>query len=174
MPNRNKNKGKAGEREVCKIFASVFGGSWQRTFTSGAFTGGSNSGRAKELSESQLLNNSNDIVPPDEYPRCALEVKTRKDFNFHHLFRKEGVLELNEWIEQVRESGIDMERSFPLVAFKPNRMGWFIMVWGSKISDITLGEQSFSYYKYGDEWFAIFDMEDFLINNKDYLIKKFS
>ena len=69
--NASKNKGKGYEREICKIMESYFGGSWQRTFTSGAFTGGINAWRAKVLSNSQLLNNSNDIVPPDEYPHAA-------------------------------------------------------------------------------------------------------
>lgn len=174
MANRNKNKGKAGERELCKIFASVFGGSWQRTPSSGAFCGGKNAYRAELLSETQLANATNDVIPPDEYPKCALEVKTRADFNFHHLFRPEGVLELNEWIEQVKESGIDLETSFPMIAIKPNRKGWYLVLWAKKIFDYQLGKESFCFYRYNDEQFLIFDLESFLINNKDYLIKKFS
>lgn len=173
MPNANKNKGKAGEREVCKIMSSIFGGSWQRTFTSGAFTGGKMAFRAQMLSESQLLNNSNDIVPPDEYPHAAIEVKTRKEFSFNHFVRPEGVKELNEWIDQVKESGIDMEKSFPMICFKPNRCGWYMLVWFNKVADLDISKFPFVYYLYNGEPFMVIEMESFLINNKENLIKKF-
>lgn len=173
MTNNNKNKGKAGEREICKIFAGVFGGSWQRVPLSGAFCGGKNKFRVDTLSKTQLDIAQNDIIPPDEYPHCALEVKTRKDFNFNQLVRPEGILELNKWIDQVEESGINMETAFPLIAFKPNRCGWFLVLWGSKIADYQLGKEPFVFYKYNDKQFIIVDLNEFIINNKEYLINKF-
>jgi hypothetical protein len=174
MANASKNKGKGAERELCKIFSTVFGGSWMRTFTSGAFTGMSNNWRANVLSKSQLLNNSNDIVPPDEYPYCALESKAYKEFEFHHLYRDKGNLTLNGWIDQVEESGIDMVKSFPMICFKINRMGWFACCWSEKISDLDYSNLNHTNYIYNNKKFVIFELDKFITTFTDDLKKKFS
>lgn len=174
MPNKNKNKGNNGEREICKIFGEVFNQPFQRVPNSGGMRGGLNNKKTEELDERQRSLLENDIIPPECFPHCALEVKTRNDFSFHQLFREEGVLELNNWIDQVKESGIDMNTSFPMIVFKPNRKGWYLVLWGEKIKDYPLGKESFCFYKYNSEQFVILEMEPFLINNRDYLIRKFS
>ena len=38
--NRNKEKGKGFERDICKIMTKYFGGSWIRTWGSGNYVGG--------------------------------------------------------------------------------------------------------------------------------------
>ena len=174
MASKSKAKGKNGEREVSKIFAEVFGGSWQRVFSSGAFTGKSNSWRAKTLSESQLLNNTNDIVPPDEYKNCSLEVKSYADFEFHHLYRKDGNKTLNKWIEQVFESGIDIEKSFPMICMKFNRIGWFCCVWGNKLSNIDYSKLNHTKFEYKDNIYYVFDMMDFINTFTEELKIKFA
>lgn len=174
MTNKNKSKGNNGERECASIFTSFFGGSWCRTATSGAITGKSNAWRAKLLSESQLLCATNDITPPDEYRLAALEVKFYKDFEFHHLFRKEGNNTLNEWITQVYDSGIDMVKSFPMICFKINRKGWFTCVWKSKIEDLDYKKLQHTVYHYKDNEYVIFELDTFLKTFTEELKKKFS
>ena len=173
MPNKNKNKGKGAERELCKIMEGYFGGSWMRTFTSGAFTGMSNAWRANILSKSQLLNNSNDIVPPDEFPHCALESKFYKEFEYHHLFRKEGNLTLNEWIEQVESSGINLNEDFPMICFKINRKGWFCVCWKNKIDDIDYSKLNHCVYNFKENQYVIFELDTFVDTFKEDLKKKF-
>ena len=174
MPNKNKNKGKGAERELCKIMEEHFGGSWMRTFTSGAFTGMSNNWRANVLSKSQLLNNSNDVVPPDEYSKCALESKFYKDFEYHHLFRKEGNNTLNELIDQVEESGIDINNSFPMICFKINRKGWFCCTWKDKINDLDYSKLQYCNYNYENKQYVIFELDTFLKSFTEELKKKFA
>lgn len=174
MPNKNKAKGNNAERELALIFTKHFGGSWRRTATSGAITGKSNAWRAKTMSASQLLCATNDITPPDEYRNCAIESKAYKEFEFHHLFREEGNKTLNKWIEQVKESGIDMEKSFPLICFKPNRQGWFVCIWKEKITDFDLTKINHFSYIFNNESFEIFELEKFINSFTEDLKKKFA
>ena len=168
MPSKSSVKGKAGERELAKILSKYFGGSWQRVKGSGAFTGGKNAVRAATLSNTQLLSSSNDIIPPDEYPHCAVESKAYDDFDFHLLLREDGNARLNKWISQVHESGIDIERCFPMICFKPNRKGWYICVGLRKVSHFDLGKINFSIYRYENKAYLITDMLTFieLYNNE--------
>lgn len=174
MPSKAKTKGSGAERELCKIFSDIFGGSWMRTPTSGAITGKSNSWRTKTMSKSQLLTSCNDITPPDEYPNCALESKFYKDFEFHHLYRKDGNKTLNKWIEQVFESGIDMDTSFPMICMKFNRIGWFCCVWGNKLSNIDYNKLNYTKFIYDDNAYYVFDLIDFIKTFQNELKIKFS
>ncbi len=174
MTNASKNKGKGFEREVCKIMEEHFGGSWQRTFTSGGFTGGANLWRAQVLSKSQLLNNSNDVVPPDEYPHASLECKFYKDFDFHHLFRPEGNTTLNDWIEQVEVSGINMDVDFPMIVMKFNRKGIYCCIWKDKFNDVDYSKVSHMCYRYKDKDFLIFELDTVLQHFVDNLKEKFA
>lgn len=174
MPNASKNKGSVGERELVKYLIKVFGGSWIRTPHSGAYTGRSNAKRLKILSEAQGKSLSNDIVPPDEYPHCALEVKFYKDFSFNMLMDPKGYAQLNEWIEQVWESGIDMEASFPMICFKINNKGWHTVVWSDKIKNLDLKGINYTVYNHKDVEYKIFQMENFIERYAEELKKKFS
>lgn len=174
MASKSKTKGKSAERELSKIFAEVFGGSWQRVFASGAFVGGANRFRAKLLSESQLLNSANDIVPPDEYHNCALESKSYADFEFHHLYREEGNKTLNGWIDQVWESGIDMDTAFPMICMKFNRIGWFCCVWGNKLSNIDYTKLNYTKFMYKDNEYYVFELNKFIHTFTEELKVKFS
>lgn len=168
MTSKSSIKGKAGERELAKLLAANFGGSWQRVKGSGAFTGGKNIVRASTLSATQLLSSSNDIIPPDEYSNCAVESKAYEDFDFHLLLRPDGNARLNKWIDQVHESGIDIERNFPMICFKPNRKGWFVCVGLRKVSHFDLGKLNFSVYRHKEKAYLITDMLTFfnLYNNE--------
>lgn len=174
MASKSKVKGKNGEREVCKYFSKIFGGSWQRTFTSGAFTGMKNKWRVDVLSKSQLLNNTNDVVPPDEFPNCAIEVKSYNSFDFHLLYRKDGNKIINSWIDQVYNSGIDLEKSFPIICMKFNRIGWFCCVFENKINDLNYNILNYTKFNYKNNNYYIFGLEEFIETFKNELKLKFS
>lgn len=173
MPNPSKRKGNMGEKEFCKYMIKIFGGSWIRVPNSGAMLGKSNNVRAKTLSKSQLLNQSNDIVPPDEYPNCAVECKFYKDFSFNMLMDPKGYQQLNEWIDQVNESGIDMEKSFPMICFKINNKGWHTVVWSDKIKKLKLNDINYTVYNYKGVEFKIFEMKTFMEKYTEELKKFF-
>lgn len=173
MTNASKVKGNSAERELCKYMIKIFGGSWVRVPNSGGMVGGLRNVRAKTLSKSQLLNQSNDIVPPDEYPNCALEVKFYKDFSFNMLMDPKGYQQLNEWIDQVNESGIDMEKSFPMICFKINNKGWHTVVWSDKIKKLKLNDINYTVYNYKGVEFKIFEMKTFMEKYTEELKKFF-
>ena len=173
MTNTSKVKGNSGERSLCKYFIKIFGGSWIRVPNSGAMLGKSNNIRAKTLSKSQLLNQSNDIVPPDEYSHCAVECKFYKDFSFNMLMDPKGYQQLNEWIDQVNESGIDMEKSFPMICFKINNKGWHTVVWSDKIKKLKLNDINYTVYNYKGVEFKIFEMKTFMEKYTEELKKFF-
>ena len=134
MANKNKNRGKSFEREVCKIFEGCYGGTWRRTPTSGAFYGGSNSHRLDNASMSQALIDVGDIIPPEEYEGLVIECKLRKTFAFNLLLSTST--ELESWIEQ---ASIDYEKfehaKVFMVIFKVVRKGLFIVTRKSQICD---------------------------------------
>jgi len=99
MANKNKNKGKAGEREVAAIFSDVYKLSFTRVPNSGAFIGKSNAFRIDSLSNNQIQLLRGDIIPPDELPNLIIECKVRKAFSFHQLFSNSK--ELDGWVDQV-------------------------------------------------------------------------
>lgn len=174
MPNKNKAKGNSAERELCSIFGEVFNETFIRVPNSGAYAGGLNNFRAKYLSENQKQIMSNDIIPPECFPKCALESKFYKDFEFHHLFRKEGNNTLNGWIDQVFESGIDVNNVFPMICFKINRKGWFTCVWKNKIDDLDYSKLQHTIYHYKDFDYVIFELDCFLKTFTDELKAKFN
>lgn len=173
MANRNKNKGNANEREFCKVFGGIFEQPFQRVPNSGGMRGGLNNARSQSLSDNQKQLLENDIIPPDCFHRLAIEVKSRNEFNFHHLLRPEGVNELNKWIEQVEDSGIEIAERFPIIAFKPNRCGWFMVMWGDHVKDFKFDDTFVCNYLYDGRQFKIVDMVDFATKNRKYLEKKF-
>ena len=173
MANKNKTKGNANEREFCKIFGEIFEQPFQRVPNSGGMRGGLNNARSKNLSDNQKQLLENDIIPPDCFPKLAIEVKSRNEFNFHHFFRQEGVNELNKWIEQVEESGIDIHERFPSIAFKPNRCGWFMVMWGEHVSDFDFSDTNSVNYIFDNRRFKVVDMIEFATKNRKYLEDKF-
>jgi len=113
MANKNKNKGKRGENAVCKLLESVFGLSFMRVFTSGAFFGGKNISNFSKYTKVQQDLNEGDIVVPEELSHFSLEVKNYKEFPFHALFTgKCGILD--GWIKQASHTN----KPFWLLFFK--------------------------------------------------------
>ena len=86
MANKNKNKGKAFERQICEILSKCFGLNFQRVPNSGAFVGGLNIQRYDKLTEEQKLLADGDIIVPKELSHISMECKSYKDFSFSSLF----------------------------------------------------------------------------------------
>ena len=125
MANRNKEKGKSFERDVCETFKSVFNLNFQRIPNSGAFIGGSNSGRMENMSPNQIQLSMGDIICPKELSNLVIECKTRKDFSFNLLFDRSR--ELEEWIDQVEVDFKKIPKGIFLVIFKINNKGQFVV-----------------------------------------------
>jgi hypothetical protein len=120
--SRSKTKGNTAERALCKIFEGVFGGSFQRVFTSGAFTGGKNAYRRNILSDTQVRASKGDIITPDHLPGLVLESKHYKDFPYHNLITPGAIPLLDKWIDQTLDA-VD-PGDFWMLAFKADRREW--------------------------------------------------
>ena len=80
---------------------------------------------------------------------------------------------MNEWIDQVNESGIDMEKSFPMICFKINNKGWHTVVWSEKIKKLKLNDINYTVYNYKGVEFKIFEMKTFMEKYTEELKKFF-
>ena len=168
MVNRNKNKGKTAERELCKILSENFGENWERCFTSGAFTGGKNATRIGKLSNAQLLSQRGDIVPPDVYSNVVIESKFYADFLFHQLVTDTKIFLLDEWINQVYDT-ID-DKIFWFIAMKINRKGWFFITDKKFINETWVLPSNVCYYQ---NKYIVTDMISIFQNNKNEFIELF-
>ena len=174
MTNASKIKGNSAERQLCKILQKFFNQPFQRVPSSGGMLGGMNNPKAKKLSKNQQQLLSNDIIPPECFPKLNIECKFYKDFSFNMLMDPKGYAQLNEWIEQVWESGIDMEASFPMICFKINNKGWHTVVWSDKIKNLDLKGINYTVYNHKDVEYKIFQMENFIERYTEELKQYFS
>ena len=101
MPSKSKSKGSSFEREVASELSTLYGESFVRTPSSGAYVGGSNVVRKKTLSEGQVQSFRGDIIPPDDWKYFNVECKSYADFPFHHLLLDKDIPLLDDWIEQL-------------------------------------------------------------------------
>lgn len=167
MAVKSKTKGKSGERMVCKIFESVFGGSWQRVFGSGAFIGGNNAGRKDFLSAGQIKNAKADIVPPDNF-NIVIESKAYKDFPWHKLIQQEPILLLEAWLDEIF-SCLD-NNDFWLLCVKIDRKGWFVL-FDSEFEPFQYKNHSRYFSSARNKEFIITaSLENFLEQNKDRIL----
>lgn len=122
----SRDKGKNGERELCRILSDIFGGSFVRVPNSGAMVGKSNAYRLEKFSDTQGRAFRGDIIPPDHLPNLYVEAKSYKAFRFHQLLQPAGCDMLNTWIKQVNEGQVETDVSF--ICFKVNLIGWYVVV----------------------------------------------
>lgn len=118
--SRQKQKGNAFERVVADHLTKTFKLKFFRTPGSGAYVGGRNFHRAKELTNSQQLLLEGDIVVPEELDFLKFECKTLKKFSFSSLLDSNSIFE--SWIEQAYSD----EKLWFLV-FKINNRGTFVV-----------------------------------------------
>lgn len=157
----SKNKGKSGERELCKILEGYFGGSFIRVPGSGAYVGGKNNVRKDVLSEGQIRNSKADIITPDHMPKFILESKFYADFPFHMFLTSPNVPILDGWIEQ--QKNIIDPGDFWMICFKINRKGWF----GCTEYDSRFLFNHHIRYK----TYSVFNLHEFLSLNKDLIME---
>lgn len=162
MPSKSKNKGSSFERDVAKRLTDLFGESFIRVTNSGAYIGGKNTSRKDNLSEAQIRHSKGDIVPGPSFGRMNAEAKSYADFPFHQLFTG-SCKQLDGWIEQMLE--VADEGDFNILFMKFNRKGTFVAVPYNQSWDHTLS--SFTYRSHRHHVWQIFDLEQFLIKNKE-------
>jgi len=162
MPSKSKNKGSSFERDIAKRLTDLFGESFIRVTNSGAYIGGKNTSRKDNLSEAQIRHSKGDIVPGPSFGRMNAEAKSYADFPFHQLFTG-SCKQLDGWIEQMLE--VADEGDFNILFMKFNRKGTFVAVPYNQSWDHTLS--SFTYRSQRHQVWQIFDLEQFLIKNKE-------
>lgn len=163
MANKNKNKGKSFERQICGILSNFFGINFQRVPNSGAFIGGKNSVRYDVLTEEQRLLADGDIIVPQELNHISMECKSYKDFSFNGLFLGKNAL-LDGWIEQSSNT----KKPKWLLFFKINNKGIFVVY---DISKFPPQMQKENYHIYQNKY-VIQDINEFLNKNKNRIYEK--
>lgn len=159
MANRNKNLGKACEREICAILTEGTGKNWMRVPNSGSFIGQKNSTRMKDMSNNQILLARGDVIPPDEYKHIIIEVKHRKNFSFNKLY--DGGTDLDKWIAQASVDHSLSDSKIMLVVFKIPLRGCYVAVEESEIENFKLKleavKMNYMRYHYAktDKYFVI-------------------
>jgi len=161
----SKIKGSSGERELAKIFSGLFGGSFIRSPSSGAYVGGKNFVRKATLSEGQVRHAKGDLVPPDFMPKFVVESKNYDEFRFHQLLTPGSCLQLDEWIKQTLDC-IDPGDIW-FVCFKVSRIGWYVAV-----PDENQGYTFSNYCLYNGNHgrFQVTDLTDFFQKNRDLVL----
>ena len=160
MANKNKNKGKRGESAICDMLSKVFGLSFMRVFTSGAFFGGKNIDKFSKFTKQQQDLNEGDIVVPEELNHFSIECKNYKDFPFHALFTgKCGPLDT--WIKQASHTNKPCWLLFFKITFK-NTYVCHLREYGLITKDNTMIYQ---------DKYCIELAEPFLMNNKNHLLE---
>lgn len=156
--NKNKNKGKAFERVIAKHLTEVFKLSFTRTPNSGAYVGGMNMFRMKQLSDSQILLSEGDIIVPDELYNMKIECKAYSTFAFHQLFSK--CRQLDEWIEQASSD----DKVWFLI-FKINRAGTYVCFHNKYYPNFDTPNNLVHYNEY-----VVMGYESFFENNKNVIL----
>jgi Holliday junction resolvase len=163
MAVNGKRKGNNGEREVASIFSKYLGGHFQRIQSSGAYIGGKNSSRKEVMSKTQIRASKSDIIPPDEYEKLVIEVKSYKDLTYHYFVTCEQIDKVNKWITEL-EFDCD-EGDFGMLCIKTNRKKWTVLFKVKYIQNFNLT----NYAIYND--YVITGLENFLENNTEQLKK---
>ena len=163
MPSKSKSKGSSFEREIASELSTLYGESFVRTPSSGAYVGGSNVVRKKTLSEGQVQSFRGDIIPPDDWKYFNVECKSYADFPFHHFLLDKDIPLLNDWIEQLLDVAEDKDLNLLILKF--NRKGKYIG-FQEKLLDISFTtNKRHTIYKH---W-AITGYDNFLSKNSHSL-----
>lgn len=167
MPSASKAKGSGFEREVAKYLSGLYGESFIRAPGSGAYTGGSNSGRRQILHEGQVRNFKGDIIPGQSFPLFNAEAKFYSDFSFNQLFT--GSVQLESWIKQLMTAADPGDLNILFMKF--NRKGKYIAVQAEYRWNLGSNYLLYTSQEYG-AWY-ILDFDNFFNHNKD-LVKSYS
>lgn len=167
MPSKSKNKGNTFEREISKFLSDLYGESFVRVVTSGAFTGGKNVVRKEYLSENQIRSHKGDIVPPDDWKYFNCEAKFYQDFPFHNLLCNTQVALLESWLDQLLQT--TDEGDCNILVMKFNRKGRYIAFQkGELFKTVTAVDY---HDKAGNHW-VITGFDSFIELNQDLFKKR--
>ena len=165
MTSPSKSKGNSFERQVAQFLTKLYGETFIRAPSSGAYVGGSNQRRKQYLHEGQIRSFKGDIVPGQSFSKMNAECKSYKDFLFHHLFQGSNkTLEL--WINQCMDAADAGD--FNIIFMKFNRKGTFVAVHLTDTTSKSLTLQNHICYqseKYGP-W-AFMDFNNFFNLNSN-------
>ena len=168
MGVKSKRKGGRGERELCKLLADIFTGSFVRVPNSGAAVGGKNVIRRQSLSKMQDRSFRGDIIPPDHLPHLVIEAKSYGEFRFHQLLRPAPCPMLDEWIAQTKEV-IDAGDQW-FVVFKITLLGWYVAVADEACHDFAF--ENYAMYTGRHGRFRVTEMINFFQSNSDAIAEK--
>lgn len=156
----SKNKGKAGERELGKIFEQYLDGTFARSLYSGAYIGKSNSFRKEGLGETAVRAMKADLITPEHLPKMVIECKWYADLPIHNLIR-EGVPQIDQWLADLEHDCDDGDYGF--LAIKLNRKGWLICFKQNISTKLVLS----NYIVYKD--YIVTDLTSFLEKNSNII-----
>lgn len=166
----SKAKGARGEREICDRLGEAFNGSFIRSNNSGAFVGGKNVHRKKNLSEGQIRNVKSDIVPPDHMPRFVVECKLYREIPYAGLVSGSPSALIDGWLDQTIIT-ID-EGDFWALIFRADRRPWNIMIPRHKEIDPNDCDFFLRYTSGKGDKYDIFALDEFLIQYRDIVLKE--
>ena len=163
----SKIKGKNGERELAKILEQYFSYKFLRVPNSGAFLGGKNIVREKELEDNQIKLFKGDIIVPDNLKNIVFECKFYKDFSLRSCLKNNNQL-LNLWIKQI-ENTINKELWF--LCIKTNNKGWVVVFDFEHKPFFSLESYLIYFSSESKKKYIICDMKIFFSINKDTIIE---
>lgn len=149
-------KGKTFEREIAHIFSEQWGGTFNRTPSSGAIGTCFRKNKSEIRSDAQEILGS-DIICPPEFP-YSIECKFYKDFSFHSILEGKNA-KLDEWTEQCLRSSIPAKKKMLLIV-KINRK--ITMVCIKALEHPSEIVDSFDNYYFYKNTYLIVSLEDFL------------
>lgn len=157
MPSKSKIKGSTWEREVTKHLTELYGQTFVRVPTSGAYLGGSNNHRATTLDQHQLAAHKGDIQPPTGW-RLNIECKNYASIPWHQIIQQD-CKQLDSWINQLEQ--VETPGDVNIAFIKISRQGKYVCVQYFNGLNTTNALQYGRYY--------VFDLDIFFENNKKAL-----
>ena len=162
MTSKSKSKGKSWERDICLFLSKLYDDSFIRVPNSGAYTGGKNEFRKEYLTDEQIKLSRGDIIPPSLFCNFVVEAKNYAEFPFHQLVKKNPIVLLDTWIDQVETDSSD--KDLWLLFIKITRKGTYVLYDTNKLSSLQYG------VKYKRFWFC--EMQYFFQNYKNECYKQ--
>ncbi len=165
MASKSKQKGSSYERDVAKFLSELYSVPFMRNISgSGAFVGGTNSGRRSNMTEGQIRSARGDIVPPDTWNRFNCECKSYGDMSFHQLIG-DKCAQLEAWLNQLMAVAVGGDVN--ILFFKITRRGQWVAVPNDAHWVRDCGYTVYRSESTGD-W-LIFSLDDFFKHNRDHL-----
>ena len=168
MPSKGKAKGNGWEREVAASLTELYGEPFVRVPNSGAFIGGKNAHRKRNLSEEQIRGFKGDIIPGPSFSKLNIEGKFYADFPFHQVLQG-SCKQLDQWLDQLLTSA-DKD-DINILAMKFNRKGAFIAFEKSHLPNFNPSDNHLIYHNHQTthgEW-IITEYEKFWQMNADVI-----